>query len=150
MRENREWNQAWYMEQRMFPWLYPMMDRVNVYAYPMNYWNLWNCPERAEDELDMRRIQELYPVMAKRIQPYVGEICDRLEYPGSMMYDEYPDKLSLYRRAREVWEEMEKSEDFGDTKVEWEDIEDLIGVLLLQEMLHRRKKNRESFGGSRY
>lgn len=150
MRENREWNQTRYMEQQMFPWLYPMMNRVNIYGYPMNYWNLWNCPERAEDELDMRRLQELYPVMAKRIQPYVSDVCDRLEYPGSMMYDEYPDKLSLYRRAKEVWEEVEKAEDFGDTKIEWEDVEDLIGVLLLQEMLHRRKKNRESFGGSRY
>ena len=52
MKENREWN-PYYMnspytmnpEQRAFPWLYP-------YGNQMNYWSLWNSPERMEDEMD--------------------------------------------------------------------------------------------------
>lgn len=144
MKENQEWN-PYYMNlnQRAFPWLYP-------YGSRMNYWNLWNSPEQMEDEADTRRLREMYPLMARRLQPYVEEVCGRLEYPGSMMYDEYPDRLSLLARAKEVWENARKGEDFGDDPPEWEQLRDLIGVLLLQEMLRRRKKNRNRFGRQMY
>ena len=66
----------------------------------MNYWKLWNYPEKMEEEEDARRLSEMYPIMAKRLQPYVEEICIQLEYPGSMMYDEYPDQLSLMKKSR--------------------------------------------------
>ena len=60
-------------EQRTFPWLYP-------YGNQMNYWKLWNYPEKMEEEEDARRLSEMYPIMAKRLQPYVEEICIQLEY----------------------------------------------------------------------
>ncbi len=140
MKEQREWNPynmnpVLYPGQREFPWLYP-------YGTQMNYWNLWNVPEQMEDEMDTRRLRELYPLMARRLQPYVEEICTRMEYPGSMMYDEYPDQLSLRHKAREVWQAASDGEDFGDRAPTWEQLQDLIGVLLLQEMMRRRKRNR--------
>ena len=70
------------------------------------------------------------------------DCCDRLEYEGSMMYDEYPDRLSLLRKSQEVWEQAQKRENFGENSPDWEQIRDLTGVLLLQEMLVRRKKKR--------
>ena len=70
------------------------------------------------------------------------ECCDRLEYEGSMMYDEYPDRLSLLRKSQKVWERAQKGENFGENDPQWEQVRDLIGVLLLQEMLVRRKKKR--------
>ena len=140
MKEQREWNPynmnpVLYPGQREFPWLYP-------YGNQMNYWNLWNVPEQMEDEMDTRRLRELYPLMARRLQPYVEEICTRMEYPSSMMYDEYPDQLSLRHKAREVWQAASDGEDFGDRAPTWEQLQDLIGVLLLQEMMRRRKRNR--------
>ena len=126
---------ALYPGQREFPWLYP-------YGSQMNYWNLWNNPEQMEDEMDTRRLRELYPLMARRLQPYVEEVCTRLEYPGSMMYDEYPDQLSLRSKAREVWDSASTGENFGEKAPKWEELQDLIGVLLLQEMMRRRKRNR--------
>lgn len=142
MAENREWNPYYmnpsytaYPEQRAFPWLYP-------YGSQMNYWNLWNAPERMEDEMDTRRLRELYPLMARRLQPYVEETCSRLEYPGSMMYDEYPDQLSLLRKSKEIWESARLGADFEEKEPGWEELQDLIGVLLLQEMMRRRKKSR--------
>lgn len=144
MNKDREWN-PYYMnfpyrrslENRAFPWLYP-------YDSQMNYWNLWDSPEQ-EEERDDRRLRELYPVMARRLQPYVEDVCNYLEYPGSMMYDEYPDRLSLLRKSREVWERAWTGERFSDEETSWEQIRDLIGVLLLQEMTRRRKKNRGQF-----
>ncbi len=130
------------MQTQAFPWLYPAGFRMDPYANWMNYRNLWDSPERMEDEMDDRRLRELYPIMARRMQPYVEKTCDRLEYPGSMMYDEYPDQLSLLRKAKEAWQAAKDRENFGDNPPEWEDIQDLVGVLLLQEMMRRRKKNR--------
>ncbi len=95
--------------------------------------------------MDRKRLQELYPIMARRMQPYVEDVCNSLEYPGSMMYDEYPDQLSLLRKCKEVWERAQEGEKFGDNGPAWEQMKDLIGVLLLQEMMRRRKKNRGQF-----
>lgn len=142
MNENREWN-PYYMnapytlssENRAFPWLYP-------YGSRMNYWNMWDSPEKIEDEMDAKRLRELYPILARRLQPYVEKTCNHLEYPGSMMYDEYPDRLSLLRKAQEVWESAARGEDFGENGPTWEQTRDLIGVLLLQEMMRRRKARR--------
>ena len=143
MKDGREWTPCYgnvpcpalYPGQREFPWLYP-------YGSQMNYWNLWNNPEQMEDEMDTRRLRELYPLMARRLQPYVEEVCTRLEYPGRMMYDEYPDQLSLRSKAREVWDSASTGENFGEKAPKWEELQDLIGVLLLQEMMRRRKRNR--------
>ena len=132
MKEPNEWN------QRMFPWLYPYGNR-------MNYLSLWDQPERMEDEEDFRRLQEMYPIMARRLKPYVDEVCSLLEYPGSMMYDEYPDQLSLRKKSLEIGERAEKGERFGKDAPGWEQVQDLIGVLLLQEMMCRRKTNRRRY-----
>jgi len=48
----------------------------------------------------------------------------------------------LLRKSQEVWEQAQKRENFGENSPDWEQIRDLTGVLLLQEMLVRRKKKR--------
>ncbi len=55
----------------------------NIYLTEMEY------------ERDMERMKELYPQEAKQIQKLVEEECDKMEYEGSMMFDEYPDRLML-------------------------------------------------------
>ena len=142
MKEIQEWNPYYigascslYRPEQFYPWLYP-------YGSSGHYISLWNDPEQMEDVEDKKRIMEMYPLMARRLQPYVEECCDRLEYEGSMMYDEYPDRLSLLRKSQEVWEQAQKRENFGEHSPDWEQIRDLTGVLLLQEMLVRRKKKR--------
>lgn len=142
MKEIQEWNPYYigascslYRPEQFYPWLYP-------YGSSGHYISLWNDPEQMEDVEDKKRIMEMYPLMARRLQPYVEECCDRLEYEGSMMYDEYPDRLSLLRKSQEVWEQAQKRENFGEKSPDWEQIRDLTGVLLLQEMLVRRKKKR--------
>ncbi len=154
MKEKEKWKDDIYMGGQPFPWLYPNAGKVMPYGYPANYWNLWRHPERmasrTEGEVDFQRLQELYPSMARRLKPYVEEVCEHLEYPGSMMYDEYPDRLSLLYYTKNVWENACKGEDFGEQKPKWEQLQDLIGVLLLEEMLRRRQKRRERIGRGTY
>ena len=115
------------------------------------YYMVYPIPFLYDDERLERRdyeyMRSLYPDAAKRVLPYVEEECDRCEGPCSMMYDEYPDQLSLLRKAKEVWEGARAGEDFGEKEPAWEQLQDLIGVLLLQEMMRRRKRNRGRFWG---
>ena len=42
-------------------------------------------------------MKSYYPKMAKKIQEKVGrKRCDLLDYGGSRLYDEYPDRYMLY------------------------------------------------------
>ncbi len=69
-----------------------MDDRLPYYmAYQMPL--LYDDDRIARRDLDY--MKSLYPAAAKRLIPYIEEECDRLEYEGSMMYDEYPDQLSF-------------------------------------------------------
>lgn len=140
-------------------------------------------------ERDLRRLQAMYPETAKKILPYIMEACDRMEYEGSAMFDEYPDRTTVQRMEDEVYEkaadgrmeddmragmpgagvyeemesddmpmqtpEAEKEEDsssFGQSGPDYGMIQmeygrrrrrsdwrrDLIRILLLDEMHHRR------------
>lgn len=59
-------------------------------------------------ERDDRLLRELYPDVAKRVMPYIEEECDRMEYNGSRMYDEFPDKYMLQRMNSRIYEKARK------------------------------------------
>ena len=60
--------------------MYPMQ---NLYLTEMEY------------EKDMERMKELYPREVKSILEMVEDECDKMEYEGSLMFDEYPDRFML-------------------------------------------------------
>ena len=68
------------------------------------------------------------------VLPYMEEECDRMEYDGSMMYDEYPDRLSLFRIADTISTILEQEAE----KVS----KDLIHVLVCNEIYKRRHGGR--------
>lgn len=44
----------------------------------------------------------LLPREAAKVQGAVSEACDRMEYPGSPMYDRYPDRVTVERMADKI------------------------------------------------
>lgn len=89
---------------------YQMMNRP--YAYDnfgqMPYYNnpMFEDRNDADDERDIAYMREMYPEQVKTIMRQVEEICDRMDYEGSMIYDEYPDKMMLRRLCNEVYEKV--------------------------------------------
>ena len=131
-------------------------DKIPFYmTYPMQN----TLFEETEYEKDCRRMQELYPRDARQIQSLVDRECDRMEYDGSMMFDEYPDKFMMEHLCRKIEQEVLKEEE-GNTSVliieetcqggqgscgnrrEEEGLRDLIGVILFNEMFRRRSRHR--------
>lgn len=71
--------------------------------------------------------------------------CNRQEFAGSMMYDEYPDKLGISRIVQNIFNEIKKDEEncVGDECTKYPDdtwLKDIITVLLLNEMYRRRRR----------
>ena len=108
-------------------------------TYPMK--NVYQTEK--EYERDMERIKELYPKRMKKLLAYVEDECDKMEYEGSMMYDEYPDKVLLYRTAANIYDKAvpvqpaERKNGGRDR-----DLMDVIQVLLYDEMYRRRGRRR--------
>ena len=76
-------------------------------------------------------LRGICPSAAKSKQ-VLAEECDLLEYPGSPMYDEYPDREFLYRELLKV-RERHPEETMGGTEEQ-----DLLQVLFVNEIYRRR------------
>lgn len=97
---------------------------------------LWD--EESLNRRDYDYMKSAYPAAVKKIMPYVEEECDRMEYMGSMMFDEYPDQLQMRLMCRRVYE---KTIEIGENPGKW--LSDLIQVLTYQEILKRRSEYRK-------
>ena len=123
-------------------------------AYPMQDVYL----SEIEYERDRERLKEMYPKEAKRIQRVVEEECDKMEYDGSLMFDEYPDRVMVQKLCDDIYN---KVYDNTTAEVETEQYRDrrpgggfpppppppprrdrggrdLIEILLFDEMFSRR------------
>ena len=118
-------------------------------AYPF----LMPFDQEREQEKDLQLMQSYYSRRASRIQQKVERECDRMEYDGSMMFDEYPDKFMMEHLCRKIEREIlseDEKEDKQQSKIETRAMErdrgdglrDLIGVLLFNEMFRRRCRHR--------
>lgn len=95
----------------MIVWSYEVEQREDVMpklpfymTYPMQ--NLYET--ELEYERDMKRMKELYPKEVKKILICVEDQCDELEYPGSMMYDESPDRLMLEKIVDKIYRRLQE------------------------------------------
>ena len=124
-------------------------------AYPF----LLPLDQEQAQEKDLQVMKSFYSRRAARIQEKADREYDRMEYDGSMMFDEYPDKFMMEHLCRKIEQEVLKEEE-GNTSVliieetcqggqgscgnrrEEEGLRDLIGVILFNEMFRRRSRHR--------
>ena len=106
---------------------------------------------------DLEYLIQLYPEQAGRYLERISRMLDHLDYRGSMIYDEYPDRLALFRLAESIQEQTrrEEEQEKGDsvkpdqepvfTKTESgaddRDRKTLIQILLYYEIFRRRRKS---------
>lgn len=110
---------------------YPMQ---NLYLTEMEY------------EKDMERMKELYPREVTQLQQMVERRCDEMEYEGSRMYDENPDRYMLERESQRLLEQFQdenpdlSAQQFGRRDNTW--LRSLIGILFHDEIYRRRCRHR--------
>ena len=114
-------------------------------SYPAPYFM------REEDSVwkDLEYFQQMYPAQAKQLQKRIAEILDKMDYEGSMLYDEYPDKWQLYRLSENVItilkQEEEESDQAPASPEKWEWVGDMVQILLYYEIYRRRHGGRRGF-----
>ncbi len=127
------------------------MDYHRAFPYYPMYPEYRNWDQMSENRIveDLEYLQQMYPAYAKRYQVRVKEILDKMDYDGSMIYDQYPDRWQLERLIRSIVtilkrEEMEANpgQEADDTKWAW--IQELVTLLLYYEILKRRQKRKNN------
>lgn len=104
--------------------------------------------QEREQEKDREVMKSYYSRRAAMIQEKVERECDRMEYDGSMMFDEYPDKFIMEHLCGKIEKELleEEQEEMKELEMQnrrgGNDLRDLIGVLLFNEMYRRRCRHR--------
>ena len=130
--------------------------------YRLPYYMAYPMPLQYDDErierYDFEYMKSMYPQTAKKVLPYVEDECDRMEYEGSMMYDEYPDQLQLRLMCRRVYDrmmreekeelEMGRQQNGRNRKDRDQHLREIIEILLFQELFKRRSDHRKR--GRRY
>ena len=95
-------------------------------------------------------VKEMYPVAFMTIQDWVERECDKQEFAGSLMFDEYPDKLGVLQMVNNIFRQIKEEEEQcgdGENCIKYPDdqwLKDIIMVLLLNEM-YRRRQNRRRY-----
>lgn len=102
----------------------------------------------AQDK-DMAYVKEMYPRAFAQIEEIVEKILDKQEFIGSMIYDEYPDKMGIYRMVEDAFDELKANEVEceGNNCIKYPEdqwLKDIIKVLLLHEMYRRRAKRKQN------
>jgi len=96
---------------------------------------------------DIKYLQQVYPAQVKRYQKRIAEILDKMDYEGSMIYDEYPDYGGIRRLTDSILqilknEEEMKPEEEKLSEDRWAGLPDLIQILLCNEIYKRRHGGR--------
>ncbi|MGN0326159.1 MAG: hypothetical protein ACI4DW_07595 [Lachnospiraceae bacterium] len=110
------------------------------------FYMTYPLPMAYEDEDAMLRdldyLQQMYPQDAKKYQKKIVAILDKMDYEGSMIYDDYPDQFMLYKLARDITGMIRKdaaAENEEELSPEyWKQVGDLVQVLLFYEIYKRR------------
>ena len=95
---------------------------------------------------DLEYLQEMYPKEAGRFRRKLERLLDRLDYAGSVIYDEYPDRLTVYKMADDMTaaicrEEKEDGREIAAEKLP--EIKELVHVLLCHEIYRRRRRRKD-------
>ena len=96
---------------------------------------------------DLEYLQQMYPTEAKKYQKIIAETLDRIDYEGSMIYDEYPDKWQIYRLTQIIVDKIRKTKEErpeeGENKdTHWDRVTEFVQVLLSYEIYRKRHSNR--------
>ena len=114
-----------------------------TYPLPMYY--------QEEDSIirDLEYLQQMYPKEAKKYQKLIASILDKLDYDGSLIYDEYPDRWQLYKLSMDILDRIKRQEikedgsaDKEESPEKWEWIGDLVQILLFYEIYKRRHNSK--------
>lgn len=131
------------------PMMQPDMMMPNMMQPGMMQPDMEMEEEGKEQEQDMEYMKKMYPELCQKIQFYVDQECDKMDYDGSEMHDDYPDKETLeqmidriYKEAVEDMPELEEEEMKRQRYPRRRLLRSLVGSVLFNEIFGIRRPRR--------
>ena len=125
-----------------------MIHRQKILPFYMTY----PLPLFYEEEdtvmRDLEYLQEMYPQEARKYQKTIIRLLDRFDYDGSVIYDEYPDRMTIYGMAQSMMSVIEDEQRQNGEEIpenQKAGIMELIQVLLFYEIYKRRQTKGQGF-----
>ena len=125
-----------------------MIHRQKILPFYMTYPLPFFYEEEDRVMQDLEYLQELYPQEARKYQKTIIRLLDRFDYDGSVIYDEFPDRMAIYGIARGMMqviedEERQKGEEIPPEQSAF--AAELVQVLLFNELYKRRQAKGKGF-----
>ena len=128
------------------------MAEKRILPFYMTYQTPLSQTDENQMMRDLEYFQQLYPSGARLLQREIRKVIDIMDYEGSLIYDEYPDRFAMQKLARDIQakirlqlgEEMQNSEEL-ELILRYDNIEDYIYVLVLHEVWRRRHGQRRGY-----
>lgn len=121
------------------------MDNHRILPFYMTYPLPLFYQEEDKVQRDLEYLQQMYPAEAKRYQKIIASMLDKIDYDGSMIYDEYPDRMRMYSLTQDIVNQIKREENAeeseNDNPNRWERLSDLVQILLFYEIYKRRHTN---------
>lgn len=114
-------NRDSYIDKVPFYMTFPMQ---NLYVMEMEY------------ERDIERMKALYPNEVSSILAEVEKRCDELEYEGSRIFDEEPDRIMMQMEIDGICRQLSEKKIYFDT------ITSLVSIIFVNEIYKRRCRHR--------
>ena len=126
------------------------------FEHPVPFYVAYPFTSFYDDEMtarkDLEMMKSYYPKASIKIQQMVERECDRMEYDGSMMYDEYPDHLMVTQICRRISDKVREESGIEPELLEMQEnyrahstlIDDLVRILFCHEMFERRCRRRRA------
>lgn len=118
------------------------MDQHKIIPFYMSYPMPLFFDKEEEMIKDLEYLQQMYPREIKSYYKVVVSVLDKLDYNNSMIYDEYPDRIVLYKLSLDIVEVIKctegciKENPYEEEKWKW--INSIVQVLLFHEIYKRR------------
>lgn len=89
---------------------------------------------------DVEYLKSMYPNSLIPLYQKIADVCDHLEYEGSLMFDEFPDHELVLQLINAIIDSFPEEMDANSGK-SW--FPELVTVMVLNEFLHRRIRKKE-------
>lgn len=96
------------------------------------------------NNLDMEYLNTLYPNEISELKHLVEQECDKMDYNGSMMYDECPDKVMFMKKCSDICAIANCNCRYAKKCTDRAYLKDIISVMLSNEM-YKRRMNRRNY-----
>lgn len=128
---------------------YPLCANIPAFAG-------WNQISEQQIMEDLSYLQQMYPDYVKKLQITMNDMLNTMDYEGSVIYDQYPDKIQLERFVASILATVKNDTENTSSKEDKEAentqipdnderLKELITVLFYNELLKRRHKQQKYY-----